>query len=214
MSTSTQTPETQTTEQAQAQPAQAEIVQRKTRKGVLVLSAVVVGMFAFAMWGMPPFYDAICRITGLNGKVTAAVTQEEMAKNAANYKSESLDASSSALINVQFIADTDPAMPWSFKADMRGVRVARGQQQLVTFTVHNPTNKDMIGQAIPSVSPAEAMQYLRKIECFCFQKQPLKAGETRQLTMVFYLDKTLPKTLPMMTLAYKLFDITDKNQSS
>ena len=37
----------------------------------------------------------------------------------------------------------------------------------------------MIGQAIPSYAPRNAAQYFRKLDCFCFTTQTLKAGESR-----------------------------------
>ena len=32
------------------------------------LMVLVVAMFAFAMWVMPPLYDALCEVLGINGK--------------------------------------------------------------------------------------------------------------------------------------------------
>lgn len=181
---------------------------KKIWQWVVGLCSVVVLMFVFAIWVMPPFYDAICRLTGLNGKVTIA-SAEEIAANSNLTESSLLQP-----INVQFVTDTDPKMPWTFESQLRSVRIAPGVQQVVTFTVYNPTNKDMVGQAIPSVTPAQAMAHIKKIECFCFQRQELKAGETRELSMMFYLDKELPQTIPTITLAYKFFDITDQPASS
>jgi cytochrome c oxidase assembly protein subunit 11 len=188
---------------------------RNTRRWLASLAGVAVVMFLFAIVVMPPFYDAICRLTGLNGKVSAITSEEALAQAktlatanlVAQNKSE---PSQAAPFNVQFLADTDPNMPWSFVPDMRSVRIQPGVQQMVTFTVHNPTTKDMVGQAIPSISPAQAVSHLKKMECFCFQRQELKAGETRQLTMVFYLDSTMPTTVADITMAYKFFDITDQ----
>ena len=53
-------------------------------------------------------------------------------------------------------------------------------------------------------------QYLNKIECFCFQAQPLKAHETKQMTLVFYLDQKMPKEYEAITLAYKLYLAKEK----
>ncbi len=68
----------------------------------------------------------------------------------------------------------------------------------------------MVGQTIPSVTPGEAARYLKKTECFCFDKQPLKAGEAATMPMVFFIDPTIPVEVEQLTLSYTLFDITDK----
>ncbi len=180
---------------------------KKNLKLLVSLSGVVVGMFVFAIWGMPPFYNAICKLTGLNGKVIAPASLTDISANRSSQITDK-QRMDQHLINVQFIADTEPNMPWSFQPDLRSVRLPTGEQKQITFTVHNPTDQDMVGQAIPSISPAQAVAHLKKIECFCFQQQPLKAGETRQLTLVFYLDKEMPSNIPTVTLAYKLFDMT------
>lgn len=185
---------------------------KKVWQWLVGLCSVVVLMFVFAIWVMPPFYDAICRITGLNGKVTVASAEDIAAAN--QPANDTTDTSLLPQINVQFVTDTDPKMPWTFESQLRSVRIAPGVQQVVTFTVYNPTDKDMVGQAIPSVTPAQAMSHIKKIECFCFQRQELKAGETRELSMMFYLDKELPLTIPTVTLAYKFFDITDQPPSA
>ena len=51
----------------------------------------------------------------------------------------------------------------------------------------------MQAQAIPSFAPAESMPYFRKVECFCFQQQTLKAHETREFPVVFVVDPRLPQ---------------------
>jgi cytochrome c oxidase assembly protein subunit 11 len=59
------------------------------------------------------------------------------------------------------------------------------------------------------VSPARAADYLNKIECFCFQKQPLQAGEAKEFPLVFFIDPDLPEDITKLTLSYTLFDISD-----
>jgi cytochrome c oxidase assembly protein subunit 11 len=35
----------------------------------------------------------------------------------------------------------------------------------------------MSAQAIPSYAPKQATEYFKKVECFCFKQQTLKANE-------------------------------------
>jgi cytochrome c oxidase assembly protein subunit 11 len=65
----------------------------------------------------------------------------------------------------------------------------------------------MTGQAIPSYGPRDAAQYFRKLECFCFEKQTLRAGETRRMPVVFVVDPSLPKDIGTITLSYTFFEV-------
>ncbi len=64
------------------------------------------------------------------------------------------------------------------------------------------------GRAIPSVSPNEAAQYLRKTECFCFGEQTLVGGAEKSMPMIFYIDPGLPAHIRTVTLSYKFYNQT------
>jgi len=68
----------------------------------------------------------------------------------------------------------------------------------------------MVSQAIPSLVPNNMADYFHKTECFCFDNQPLAAGEQAELKLVFIVDPDLPASVNSMTLSYTLFDITDR----
>ena len=66
----------------------------------------------------------------------------------------------------------------------------------------------MVGQAVPSISPVAAASYFKKIECFCFDKQTLRAGETRDMEVRFVIAPNLPKHLATISLSYTFFDVS------
>ena len=76
------------------------------------------------------------------------------------------------------------------------------------FSARNPTAHDMVGQAVPSVAPNKAARYFNKTECFCFNQQPLAAGESKEMPLRFIVDPNLPKDVQTLTLAYTVFDVT------
>ncbi len=78
----------------------------------------------------------------------------------------------------------------------------------VNYRVFNPTDRTMIGQAVPSVSPGPAAAYLKKVECFCFNRQELRAGESKLMPLKFYVDPDLPDNINTITLSYSLCEIT------
>ncbi len=188
-------------------------------RGVTLLVSVVLLMFVFALFVMPPFYDAFCRLTGLNGKVTQSKTEPAQLQPAQPQDAKQIqiaqknDSPSVAItqpISVQFITDIDKNIDWQFEPVVRSMEAVRGEKYTAHFKVTNNTDQDMVGRAIPSVTPSALAQYLNKIECFCFQAQPLKAHETKQMTLVFYLDQKMPKEYEAITLAYKLYLAKEK----
>jgi cytochrome c oxidase assembly protein subunit 11 len=93
------------------------------------------------------------------------------------------------------------------------VRVHPGENTTVYFYAKNATAKAMTVQAIPSMTPTDAMSHFHKIECFCFKQQSLNAGASKDMALIFQVDKDLPKDIHVITLAYTLFDATPKETS-
>ena len=171
-----------------------------------------IGMFCFALFVLPPLYDVFCEITGLGGKTSGPYTQEQGAQQqgAQQNGTEQRPVDLERVIKVQFVATNNGAMPWEFKPLVYEVKVHPGQAQKVAFYARNATRRDMVAQAIPSVTPISAAKFLHKTECFCFNSQPLKAGEAADLPLVFFIDAELPRTVNTITLSYTLFDITEQ----
>jgi cytochrome c oxidase assembly protein subunit 11 len=82
-----------------------------------------------------------------------------------------------------------------------------GELVHATFRLTNPTDTSFDAQAIPSYGPQHAAQFVKKLECFCFTQQTINAGETRDFSVVFVLDPTLPSDVGTVTLSYTMFEI-------
>src|SRR5690606_21800367 len=121
----------------------------------------VVAMFLFAIFIMPPLYDAFCEITGLGGKTGGP------------YVAVDAGIDDSRTVKVQFVTTNNGRMDWEFKPMQFEVKVHPGQPTPVKFWAKNPSDRDMVAQAIPSISPSNAARYFQKTECFCFNRQPL-----------------------------------------
>lgn len=174
--------------------------QEQNNKVVMKLVVIVFGMFGFG-FALVPLYDVFCAITGINGKTS---------NEAAQYVDIEVDES--RLITVEFITRINSGMPWKFETQTRRVQVHPGKMHQVDFYAFNPANRDIIGQAVPSVSPGTAAIYLNKTECFCFEQQPLKSGEETIMPMQFYVDPELPKDINYFTVQYTLYDVTGNTQ--
>ena len=85
--------------------------------------------------------------------------------------------------------------------------------KFVNFYAKNKSQRDITGQAVPSVSPGIAAGYFQKIEGFCFTQQPLKAGDEVEMGLQFYVDLDLPTEIKTLTLSYTLYSISSKVDS-
>ncbi|PSW04959.1 cytochrome c oxidase assembly protein [Photobacterium lipolyticum] len=157
----------------------------------LVLMAVVMFGFAFAL---VPLYDVFCDITGINGKTANTPA------------SQSREVDRGREVTVEFVAYINPGMDWIFEPQVTRVVVNPGQIQTIKYAARNLTANSSVGQAVPSVSPGQAARYFNKIECFCFNHQPLEAGGSAELPLVFYIDPELPEEINTLTLAYTLYN--------
>jgi len=164
------------------------------QKLVKRLLFAVVGMFGFG-FAMVPLYNVLCDITGLNGKTGGRVAIAEV-----------LEPDLSRTVMVEFIANVNLSMPWEFKPVVARMEVHPGKMYRTSFHARNRTDKTMVGQAIPSVTPGLAAQHFKKTECFCFTEQQFSAGEGRDMPLLFMVDRELPEDIKVVTLSYTFFD--------
>jgi cytochrome c oxidase assembly protein subunit 11 len=183
------------------QEVNKEDKQQSNRQVIKKLVLVVFAMFGFG-FALVPLYDVFCDITGLNGKTNSV---------SVTYMADGVDTS--RIINVQFITRMAKGIPWKFEPVINEISVHPGEIKFVNFYAKNESQHDIIGQAVPSVSPGLAAGYFQKIECFCFTQQPLKSGEEVEMGLQFYVDLDLPTEINTLTLSYTLYDISGKVDS-
>ena len=174
-------------------PASPDAQQRRSNRALFTrLGVVVLGMFAFG-YALVPFYEQICRATGLRNIAQAdpvGNTQVDATRN----------------IRIEFDANLR-SLPWTFKPRETVVSVHPGEVRQVVYQVVNNSGKPVTGQAIPSYGPPEAAQYFRKLDCFCFAKQTLQPGEAREMPVVFVVAPEAPADLTTITLSYTFFEV-------
>jgi cytochrome c oxidase assembly protein subunit 11 len=162
------------------------------------LVAVAVAMFAFVFVVMVPLYNVLCDALGINGKTDGQA-----------YTSVQAGVDESRLVTVQFVATRNEGMPWEFGPNTTVMKVHPGAVNDTKFHARNTLARDMVAQAIPSISPSRAVQYFHKTECFCFNQQPLAAGAAAELPLQYIVDRDLPADIHTITLSYTIFDVTD-----
>ena len=169
-------------------------------KLVAGLMGIVLAMFAFGFL-LVPIYNRLCKSLGINGKTNP----EAIAYDATHAK-----ISKNREVVVEFVATNNKGIPWAFYPNVHKLKVHPGELARLSFYAENTTNHRMTVQAIPSVTPGIAAKYLKKTECFCFTQQTLGAHEAMDMPLLFHLDTDLPANVKTITLAYALFDVTDR----
>ena len=168
-----------------------KIANRRLTIKLLMMVALATG-FAFAL---VPFYDLLCRVTGLNGKTGLAVQQAS-------------EVDAERWVTVEFTSTVMPGMSWEFRPAQTRIRVHPGVTTRINYLAKNPTNQMMTGQAVPSMSPGWAAQHFNKIECFCFQRQVLQPGEVKEMPLVFFVSPKLPVEVQEISLSYTMFPVS------
>lgn len=184
-----------------SEEAEQKTIKPNNSKVIKKLVLVVFAMFGFG-FALVPLYDVFCDITGLNGKTNDV---------AVVYADDGIDTSRT--VKVQFITRMAKGIPWQFEPVVNEISVHPGEMKFVDFYAKNLSQHDIVGQAVPSVSPGLAAGYFQKIECFCFTQQPLKSGEEVKMGLQFYVDLEIPKEINTLTLSYTLYDISGKENS-
>jgi cytochrome c oxidase assembly protein subunit 11 len=99
--------------------------------------------------------------------------------------------------------------PMLFRAETNKIKVHPGEYYTVNFYAKNTTNKPMIAQAIPSITPGLAAEFFKKTQCFCFTEQTFAANEEKTMPVRFVVEPKLPDRYKTVTLAYTFFDNTN-----
>ena len=166
----------------------------ENRRTLVKLSIVASLMFGFG-YAMVPFYKQICLALGINSLVPVAKAT-----------SENTQVDYSRKISIELDANAH-RMPWRFRPLQGHVEIHPGELMTVEYEITNTRNEPVTGQAMPSYGPQLAGQYFSKLECFCFTKQTLAAGETRRMPVVFLIDPKLPADIKTITLSYTFFEV-------
>ncbi len=160
----------------------------------LILALSAIGMFGFG-FALVPLYTMLCKTTGINGKTGGPTIA-----------SDTSEIDKTRWVTVQFLATNNANLDWVFYPKKVSVKIHPGENTLVYYYAENTAGRPMTIQAIPSVTPGVAAKYIKKTECFCFTQQNFKAGEKRELPVLFHVDNNLPKNMTTLSLSYTLFN--------
>lgn len=171
------------------------MIDRKLRTALLA-GLAVCGMTGLG-YASVPLYRIFCEATGLNGTTNRA----KQAPGAVN-----------ATMRVDFDANVNPKLPWSFAPEQRSMTVRLGERQMAFFTATNNSDHEITGSASYNVTPDESGRYFSKIQCFCFSQQTLKPHETVRMPVIFFVDPAMLKDsdatdVKAITLSYTFYSV-------
>jgi cytochrome c oxidase assembly protein subunit 11 len=167
------------------------------------LLVVALGMFGFG-FALVPFYEKMCEVAGLR-KVW------QPGEVAADARNTQIDLTRT--VTIEFDSNIQK-LPWTFKPMASSVEIHPGELTQMVYEVRNTLDEPVTGQAVPSYGPRHAVQYFKKLECFCFTQQTLAPGEVRQMPVVFVIDPDLPKDINTITLSYTFFRVEGANRKA
>ncbi|MBV9954529.1 MAG: cytochrome c oxidase assembly protein, partial [Pseudolabrys sp.] len=119
------------------------------------------------------------------------------------------------VIKVRFDSNVVAGLPWRFEPERAEITARIGEVVTAFYKVTNEAARPTLGQASYNVSPPTTGAYFQKINCFCFTEQRLRAGETREMAVVFYIDPALAKDaehdqLGTITLSYTFYPLREQ----
>jgi cytochrome c oxidase assembly protein subunit 11 len=168
------------------------------RRDIMVAAAcgVFVAVMLGAAYAAVPLYNWFCRTTGFGGTTQVASAAP----------THILDRK----LKVRFDANVVGGLPWRFEPEQTSIEVKIGEVVTVNYRVVNESARETVGIASYNVSPPTVGAYFSKINCFCFTDQRLKAGEKRDMAVVFFVDPELAKDsehdgLDTITLSYTMY---------
>ena len=160
--------------------------------------------FASAMVGVAfasvPLYRVFCSATGFNGTTQRAAAATDTSPVAGE------------TVKIRFDGNVSPGMPWSFKPDATQITVPIGGRRMAFFRATNISGAATTGRATFNVSPDLAGKYFKKIACFCFTEQTLKAGETVEMPVTYFVDRAIlddpqARKIDEITLSYTFYPV-------
>jgi len=167
----------------------------------LVCAGLIVAMVGLT-YASVPLYRLFCQATGYGGTTQRA----EVAPIAIGQRH----------ITIRFNADVAKGLGWHFGPVESSVVVVTGEPRTIAYRATNPGKDAVTGTAVYNVTPEKAGAYFNKIACFCFDEQTLKAGETVDMPVQFFVDPAIEtdpnaRDIDTITLSYTFFKAADSD---
>ena len=108
-------------------------------------------------------------------------------------------------IPTKLITSVHKDLPLKFESDQTNIILQPGEVQTINYSVENLGSKSVSAMATFQVYPPELKDFMTKMNCFCYEKQTLKAGEKEKYALVLLVDPNVTKNIKEAIIQFVYF---------
>ena len=108
-------------------------------------------------------------------------------------------------IPTKLITSVHKDLPLKFESDQTNIILQPGEVQTINYTIENLGNKSVSAMATFQVYPPELKDFMTKMNCFCYEKQTLKAGAKEKYALVLLVDPNVTKNIKEAIIQFVYF---------
>jgi len=122
-------------------------------------------------------------------------------------------------IIINLLTSVHPNLPWKFKALNKKITVKPGEVTTIEYIVENLKDEETSGIATFAYFPKKFGTYIRKLNCFCYDAQTLKAKQKKKYSIVMLIDQEVThdsktKKIKEVTIQFTFFDYTEYKKNN
>ena len=108
-------------------------------------------------------------------------------------------------IPTKLITSVHKDLPLKFESDQTNIILQPGEVQTINYSVENLGSKSVSAIATFQVYPPELKDFMTKMNCFCYEKQTLKAGAKEKYALVLLVDPNVTKNIKEAIIQFVYF---------
>ena len=108
-------------------------------------------------------------------------------------------------IPTKLITSVHNDLPLKFESDQTNIILQPGEVQTINYSVENLGSKSISAMATFQVYPPELKDFMTKMNCFCYEKQTLKAGAKEKYALVLLVDPNVTKNIKEAIIQFVYF---------
>ena len=108
-------------------------------------------------------------------------------------------------IPTKLITSVHKDLPLKFESDQTNIILQPGEVQTINYSVENLGSKSVSAMATFQVYPPELKDFMTKMNCFCYEKQTLKAGAKEKYALVLLVDPNVTKNIKEAIIQFVFF---------
>ena len=108
-------------------------------------------------------------------------------------------------IPTKLITRVHKDLPLKFESDQTNIILQPGEVQTINYSVENLGSRSVSAMATFQVYPPELKDFMTKMNCFCYEKQTLKAGAKEKYALVLLVDPNVTKNIKEAIIQFVYF---------